>query len=236
MKDKRTKKQLIDELSELRQRISELEASKSELKSLKEALSIVYDAIDSTVGGIVITNLEGRITYVNPAFLRIFEYAEKSEVLGIHAADFFDSKEIKSLADVRTIIDLSSGTTEEFVVVRKDGMTFHVEVSSSSVTDSSGNIVGRMASFVDISRRKQTEAEREDLVFELQRALAKIKTLRGLVPICASCKKIRDDKGYWHQLEVYIHNHTDAEFSHSLCPDCVELLYPDLRKRSSNGQ
>ena len=236
MKDKRTKKQLIDELSELRQRISELEASKSELNSLKEALSIVYDAIDSTVGGIVITNLEGRITYVNPAFLRIFEYAEKSEVLGIHAADFFDSKEIKSLADVRTIIDLSSGTTEEFVVVRKDGTTFHVEVSSSSVTDSSGNIVGRMASFVDISRRKQTEAEREDLVFELQRALAKIKTLRGLVPICASCKKIRDDKGYWHQLEVYIHNHTDAEFSHSLCPDCVELLYPDLRKRSSNGQ
>ena len=95
MKDKRTKKQLIDELSELRHRINQLEASESELNSLKEALSIVYDAIDSTVGGIVITNLEGRITYVNPAFLRIFEYNEKSEVLGVQAADLFDSKEAR---------------------------------------------------------------------------------------------------------------------------------------------
>ena len=232
MKDKKSKKQLIDELSELRHRINQLEASESELNSLKEALSIVYDAIDSTVGGIVITNLEGRITYVNPAFLRIFEYGEKSEVLGVHAADLFDSKQVKSLADVKTIIDLTSGATEEFVVVRKDGTTFHVEVSSSSVSNSSGNIVGRMASFVDISRRKQTEAERENLVSRLQRALAKIKTLRGLVPICASCKKIRDDRGYWHQLEVYVRDHTVAEFSHSLCPDCAEVLYPDLKKRS----
>lgn len=185
MKDKRTKKQLIDELSELRHRIGELEAPKSEPNSLKEALSIIYDAIDSTVGGIVITNLEGRITYVNPAFLRIFEYSEKSDVLGVHAADFFDSKEVKSLADVKTIIDLTSSATEEFVVVRKDGTTFYVEVSSSIVTNSFGNIVGRMASFVDISKRKQTEVERENLISKLNHALAKIKTLRGLVPICA---------------------------------------------------
>lgn len=235
MKDKRTKKQLIDELSELRHRIHELEVSESELNSFKEALSIVYDAIDSTVGGIVITNLEGRITYVNPGFLRIFEYSEKSEVLGVHAADFFDSKEVKSLADVRTIIDLTNSATEEFVVVRKDGTTFYVEVSSSSVTNSGGNIVGRMASFVDISKRKQTEAERENLVSKLQHALAKIKALRGLVPICASCKKIRDDRGFWHQLEVYIRDHSDAELSHSLCPDCVKVLYPDLRISNNNG-
>jgi PAS domain S-box-containing protein len=236
MKDKRTKKQLIDELSELRHRIGELEASKSELNSLKEALSIVYDAIDSTVGGIVITNLEGRITYVNPAFLKIFEYSDKSEVLGLHAADFFASKEVKSLADVRTIIDLTSGATEEFLVVRKDGTTFHVEVSSSNVTNSSGNIVGRMASFVDISDRKRTERERENLVSRLQLAIAKIKTLRGLVPICASCKKIRDDRGFWHQLEVYIRDHSDAEFSHSVCPGCAKELYPDLRTSNKGGR
>lgn len=233
MKEKKTKKQLIDELDELRHRIGELEASAAQLNSLKEALSIVYDAIDSTVGGTVITNLEGRVTYVNPAFLRMFEYSNKEEVLGINAANLFASKEVKSLVDVRTIINLTSGATNEFIVMHKDGTTFHVEVSSSNVTNSEGNIVGRMASFVDITERKRTEMERENLVSKLQTALERIRTLRGLVPICASCKKIRDDKGFWHQVEVYIRDHSDAELSHSLCPDCAKQLYPGYANRAS---
>lgn len=230
MKEKKTKGKLIDELTQLRHRISELESSEAEFNSLQQALSIVYDAIDSTVAGILIANLEERITYVNPSFLRMFEYMDKKEVLGNNVADFFASKEIKSLADVAAIIDLTTCATSEFAVVRKDGTRFYVEVSSSNVTNDQGNVVGAMASFVDITQRKQTEMEKEDLIHKLQTALEKIKTLRGLVPICASCKKIRDDQGFWHQLEVYIHNHSDAEFSHSLCPDCAKVLYPDLKK------
>ena len=230
MKEKKTKRKHIDELTQLRNRISELEASGAEFNSLRQALSIVYDAIDSTVGGILIANLEGRITYVNPSFLRMFDYIDKEEVLGKNVADFFSSKEIKSLADVAAIIDLTTWATAEFTVVHKDGTRFYVEVSSSNVTNDKGNVVGAMASFVDITRRKQTEMEREDLIRKLQTALAKIKTLRGLVPICASCKKIRDDKGYWHQLEVYIRDHSDAEFSHSICPVCADVLYPNLKK------
>ena len=65
---------------------------------------------------------------------------------------------------------------------------------------------------------------------ELQAALSEIKTLSGLLPICASCKKIRDDKGYWNQLELYIRDHSEAEFSHSICPTCAEKLYGDLIK------
>lgn len=65
------------------------------------------------------------------------------------------------------------------------------------------------------------------LVRQLQDALANIKTLRGLLPICASCKKIRDDHGYWNQLETYIGAHSDAEFTHGLCPECARKLYPD---------
>jgi preprotein translocase subunit YajC len=63
---------------------------------------------------------------------------------------------------------------------------------------------------------------------ELQKALSEIKTLSGLLPICASCKKIRDDKGYWNQIELYIRDHTEAEFSHGLCPICAENLYGDF--------
>jgi hypothetical protein len=74
---------------------------------------------------------------------------------------------------------------------------------------------------------KRAEEERERLIRELQDALENIKTLRGLLPICSSCKKIRDDHGYWNQLETYIGAHSGAEFTHGLCPECAQKLYPD---------
>ena len=80
----------------------------------------------------------------------------------------------------------------------------------------------------EIAERKRAESEREQLIVELQAALANIKTLRGLLPICASCKQIRDDRGYWTEVEVYIRDHTEVEFSHGLCPDCAKKLYPDF--------
>ncbi|MBE3063580.1 MAG: PAS domain S-box protein [Spirochaetes bacterium] len=87
----------------------------------------------------------------------------------------------------------------------------------------------------DITERKRSEQalgeaakEREKLVKELQYALDNIKTLQGLIPICANCKKIRDDKGFWNQVEAYISEHTDARFSHGICPDCGKKLYGNL--------
>ncbi len=64
-------------------------------------------------------------------------------------------------------------------------------------------------------------------ITELEQAFEQIKTLRGIVPICANCKKIRDDAGYWQQVDVYISNHTEAEFTHGICPECLKTLYPD---------
>lgn len=90
-----------------------------------------------------------------------------------------------------------------------------------------GRIV-RLQVTTDFTERKNIEEEREKLIGQLQEALAEIKTLSGFLPICASCKKIRDDKGYWNQIETYIQNHSEAEFSHSICPDCARKLYPEL--------
>lgn len=80
----------------------------------------------------------------------------------------------------------------------------------------------------EMENRKHAEMEKDKLIIELRNALDTVKTLSGLLPICASCKKIRDDNGYWNQLESYIKIHTKAEFSHSICPDCAKELYPDL--------
>jgi hypothetical protein len=79
-----------------------------------------------------------------------------------------------------------------------------------------------------IQAQQRAEHDREHLIVQLREALASVKTLRGLIPICSSCKKVRDDQGYWTQLESYLKQHTDAEFSHSLCLDCMRRLYPDL--------
>jgi PAS domain S-box-containing protein len=81
----------------------------------------------------------------------------------------------------------------------------------------------------DIAEQKQREAEREALIRELQEAMSEVKTLSGLLPICANCKKIRDDQGYWNQIETYIQQHSEAEFSHGICRECAEKLYPDLQ-------
>ncbi len=76
--------------------------------------------------------------------------------------------------------------------------------------------------------RKRLELEKEKIIRDLQEALAKVKTLSGLLPICASCKKVRDDQGYWHQIENYIATHSEVDFSHSICKDCQHKLYPEL--------
>jgi DNA-binding response OmpR family regulator len=81
--------------------------------------------------------------------------------------------------------------------------------------------------------RKRIENEKERLIHELQEALAKVKLLSGFLPICASCKKIRDDKGYWNQIEAYISKHSEAEFSHGICPDCAKKLYPELYEKNN---
>ncbi|MGM0426584.1 MAG: c-type heme family protein [Thermodesulfobacteriota bacterium] len=70
--------------------------------------------------------------------------------------------------------------------------------------------------------------ERQKLISKLEKALTEIKTLRGILPICSHCKKIRDDKGYWNQLESYVRDHSDAEFSHGICPECMRKFYPDM--------
>ena len=196
-------------------------------KMAQDALSIVIDAINSTVGGLIITDLNGTVRFVNPSFCKMFDYSH-DEIIGKNAADLFFTKEIRTFSDVVAIVDISKDDTQEFVVKNKEGRRFVVEVSASNVTSSTGELAGRMASFIDITKRKEIEADREKLIDKLQDALAKIKTLRGIIPICAACKKIRDDKGYWNQLESYLSEHSEADFSHGICPECAEKLYPEL--------
>jgi DNA-binding response OmpR family regulator len=93
--------------------------------------------------------------------------------------------------------------------------------------------MGELSARIEVGRLMiETQDALAAKIEELHRALNEIRTLRGIVPICAGCKKIRDDQGYWKQVEVYLQEHTEAEFSHGLCPDCKKRLYPDLSENS----
>ena len=84
--------------------------------------------------------------------------------------------------------------------------------------------------------RKRLEIEREQLIQELQAALATVKRLSGLLPICASCKKIRDDRGYWTQVEQYIQEHSEVDFNHGICPECAKKLYSEFLEKEENEE
>jgi hypothetical protein len=100
-------------------------------------------------------------------------------------------------------------------------------ITATLVRDTKGNPQYGLGLVEDITERKASEQERERLLSKVQEAMANVKTLSGFVPICSSCKKIRDDRGFWIQIEQYLAYHTGVQFSHGICPDCLKQFYPE---------
>jgi hypothetical protein len=109
-----------------------------------------------------------------------------------------------------------------------------VEYTSFPIVENSV-IKGAVVTFSDISERKRHEAEREKLIADLQQALAEVKTLSGLIPICGWCKKVRSDTGYWQNVEQYIRSRTDATFTHGVCPECSKKMKADIARANAPG-
>ena len=128
-----------------------------------------------------------------------------------------------------TLIDEAFEATDFFSDLGGNGKW--LRFTAATIRNGEGVIIGALETLEDITERKQAEAEREKLILELQEAISKIKTLSGLLPICASCKKIRNDQGYWEQIEIYIREHSEAEFSHGICPECAKELYPEYTRQ-----
>jgi len=120
-----------------------------------------------------------------------------------------------------------------FSQLGKDGKWIYF--TSATIQDTNNKIIGALETLEDITDRIQAEEQREKIIRELQEASKKINTLSGLIPICASCKKIRDDKGYWNSVESYIHEHSDVKFTHGICPDCMKKLYPEFYHKNQNN-
>ncbi len=222
---------------ELQSTNEELETSKEELQSTNEELSTVNAELQSNVADLTIANNDMnnmvagtgigtvfvdhlmRILRFTPDFTRIINLI-KTDVgrpIGHIVSNMTGYDNL--IVDVQAVLD--NLAPKEKDVQTTEGRWYTMRIQPYRTTD---NVIeGAVISFIDITERKRIEDA-------LQKAFDEIRTLRGIVPICAKCKQIRDDKGFWSQVEVYVRDHTEAEFSHGICPDCAKELYPEFEE------
>jgi PAS domain S-box-containing protein len=181
----------------------------------------------------VVADRDGTIVLVNRQTEQLFGY-RRDELVGktlqmLVPARFREqhSRHVEKFVARPSVRPM--GAALELFALRKDTVEIPVDISLSPSQTEAGLLV--TAAIRDISERKRAAAERERLIAELQDALAKVKLLSGLLPTCASCKKIRNNDGQWQPMETYILHHSEAQFTHTLCPDCEERLYPEYHHK-----
>jgi len=215
-------------LGHLRNARLRLERALEEKEVAADAFQVVVRATEQSPASVIVTDVEGNIEYVNPKFTQITGYS-LDEVCGRNAR-ILKSGHTPPEEYERLWKTITSGGSwrGEFVNKKKNGEPYWEAASISPVVDAAGRITHFVGVKEDITDRKRSEEERERLVCELQRALAEIKTLSGFLSMCSNCKKIKDDMGHWQKLETYLRRHSNAQFSHGFCPDCISELYPDF--------
>ena len=187
--------------------------------------SIVSSCQDAIVG----TDLQATVVSWNTGAEALYGYSA-AEMVGRSISTLIPADRPQDLPEIyQNLSRVDRAERFETVRIRKDGSQVEVSLTISPLKDAHGKVIGVSTVALDISKRKREEAEWMRLIQELTEALAHVKTLSGLLPICASCKKIRDDKGYWQQVETYIADRSDADFTHGICPDCVKRLYPEYQ-------
>jgi PAS domain S-box-containing protein len=185
--------------------------AKQQAQDATQARNEISDLIESITDGFQAFDADFKLTFMNRASERVLD-RKAEHLLGTTIWNQLPAldTEVEQLLQ-RVMLERTSGFCETYYAPVERWFSFHVNPFRDGIS----------VLFRDISQRKNAEAERDRLIRELQAALAQVRTLRGLIPICAWCKKIRNDHGYWEQLEAYIKNHSEANFTHGMCPDCA---------------
>ncbi|MBN1797657.1 MAG: PAS domain S-box protein [Spirochaetales bacterium] len=192
------------------------------LSDLHFGQRLLQFAIECTPDAVYLMEPSARFVYVNNAACNALGYS-RVELLGmtVHNIDPNLPRQVwinhwQDLKNRGSFIIESAHRT-------KSGTVFPVEIRINYLAFEGKEY--NIAFARDITSRKKSAQDRERLLKKLEKTLNKVKTLSGLLPICAKCKRIRDKHGKWHQIEVYVHNHSKADFSHGLCPQCAKQLY-----------
>lgn len=175
--------------------------------------------VDMMSDGVMVLDREGSIVYRNRT---------ARDMLHLDGVSLVDALRIASLEEVplewrgESLVDDSNGRR-------------WLEIRLGPVVDSAGALAGRIVVARDVTVQKALEDERERLIDELQEALQSLVNVDGMLPICAHCRNVRDDRGSWSRIENYISSRTSLEFTHAICPDCIERLYPEMAQPAREG-
>jgi PAS domain S-box-containing protein len=205
--------------------ITDITERKQSEEALESANAYNRTLIETSIDPLVTISADGRISDVNTATETVTGY-RRDELIGTNFSDYFTDPDM-AMAGYQQVFQDGLVKDYELEIQHRDGHVTPVIYSASVYRDKSGEVVGVFAAARDITERKRLEEERSNLIVELQNALSEVKKLSGFLPICACCKKIRDDTGYWNEIERYIGDHSEAQFSHGICPDCMRKLYPE---------
>jgi PAS domain S-box-containing protein len=166
---------------------------------------------------------ELRYTWINSPVLA---WANQ-DYLGRTDAELLGGEEGASLTAMKQEVLRSGRGARTEVEVTYQGETYYFDLVAEPLRDCEGTLLGLTCSATDITPIKKSLLEREGLIAKLQEALEEVKLLSGLLSMCASCKKITNERGDWEPLESYLQSHSQAKFTHGLCPDCLRKLYPE---------
>ena len=237
LKDKsESKKQLLEEIERLRNKVERLEAEKEKLSRILPKIQDYHTLLENVVNDLPfwfsVKDRQGDYLMVN---------RKMAEAHGISVTEFISQKKMETAKlhpgglsamvqrDMQVLATGQRLEVSEYPVNTKEGLRWR-RLVKIPWRNEKGVIIGIISWSEDITERKYADEERDRLLGDLQAALLEIRTLSGILPICAHCKKIRDDEGYWNRLEDYIESHSQAQLSHGVCPECARILYPEIYK------
>jgi len=217
--------------NDLKKKISEAETElaqeRGRVKALQKSVERYKELVELLPETVYEMDLAGNLTYVNPKAYERFGYTREDFERGLNAFSMIIPEDLDRVHENISKVISGKRSPNQYTALRKDGTTFSSQFYSSVIYDA-GNPVGLRGFIIDITELKEVENTLRKERNALQKAISELKILKGLIPICSTCKKIRDDKGYWNQIENYIRDHSEAEFSHDICIDCARKLYPEL--------
>jgi len=191
-------------------------------KRAEGAMQFLAALVESSADAIFGKNVDNIIVSWNPSAERLFGYSAE-EIIGRPGNMLVPGEHVGEMSEImKSVLQGETVSEMESARLRKDGSLIPVAVTISPVRNTAGEIIGASSIVRDITQQKQAELDRHKLIQNLIASANRVRTLTGLLPICATCKRIRDDHGYWQQVEKYISLHSEVTFTHSICPTCAQ--------------
>jgi len=206
--------------------VRQIAAPEQQSQALNESSDQFRQMVENSHDILTIRDADGRVRYISPSIHSVLGY-QQEEIIGSTGFELLHPEDRSAVESAQSKFWNNPGArgSIQYRAKHANGTWVSLEVVAYNLLDHPA-VRGVVINGRDISQRKQEEAGKDQMIAELQQTLANVKTLTGVLPICASCKKIQE-AGNWQQIEAYIRDRSQVEFSHTMCPECTELWYPE---------